>query len=54
MSAKKGHEPNPKGHWEIRVNEETKANDQSPADAFLPKRSKDRPCTHKKVNELDH
>jgi len=41
------------GHWErhIKVNPE---GPNSPENAFLPKRGKNRPQPHVKVNELDH
>jgi len=43
----------PKAHWERRYNPGP-AGKNTPAGAFEPKRSKDRPSTHNKVNECDH
>jgi hypothetical protein len=42
-----------KDHWEkhIVVNPQGK---NTPENAFLPKRSKDRPQPHVKLNECDH
>jgi hypothetical protein len=43
----------PKQHWEKHYSPYPEEKN-SPASAFCPKRAKDRPCTHTKVNELDH
>lgn len=42
----------PEGHWEIKVPCPQGGN--TPAGAFLPKQSKNRPQPHAKVNETDH
>lgn len=43
----------PGKQWEIQYNP-LPAGKSTPAGAFDPKRSKDRPCAHNKVNESDH
>jgi hypothetical protein len=50
----KGNAPvNGKQHWEQHYKYDPTATN-TPAGAFLPKRSKDRPQPHSKVNECDH
>ncbi len=43
----------PNEQWECNVNPDVQ-NGNNPQGAFEPKRSKDRPCTHKKINDTDH
>lgn len=48
------HEPMPRDkHWEKTVTVSLAGGDL-PDGAFLPKRSKDRPTPHVKINECDH
>lgn len=42
-----------KEHWEKKYSTNPRES-KSPADAFNPRKGKDRPCTHNKVNETDH
>jgi hypothetical protein len=43
----------PNGPWEMKYNPGP-AGSATPAGAFLPKRAKDRPTPHSKINECDH
>lgn len=43
----------PEGHWEMMYNP-CGYNGPTPAGAFVPKRSKDRPQPYNKINESDH
>lgn len=45
--------PVPKEHWEKKYSP-TAATGDKYMDAFLPKKGKDRPQPHNKVNETDH
>ncbi len=44
----------PKKHWEIRYSTSPSDHKTDPMHAFDPKRGKDRPCMHLKVNSTDH
>lgn len=43
----------PNEQWEMNINPD-EPNKNDGIGAFEPKRSKDRPCTHKMVNDMDH
>ncbi len=53
VPAKAGKQVPPKEHWEMHYDDAPTAK-PTPSGAFLPKRSKDRPTPHLKVNECDH
>lgn len=48
-----GKKPIPKEHWEMHY-DLCKSHSNTPASAFLPKRSKDRPQPYEKINPEDH
>ncbi len=41
-------------HWEEHYSFSEGNDDKSGIKAFDPRPGKDRPCTHNKINELDH
>ena len=43
----------PNEQWEVNINPD-EPNGNTPMGAFEPKRAKERPSTHKKVNDTDH
>ncbi len=49
-----GTKPIPNEHWERHYDMCAKDVAITPANAFDPKRSNQRPCTHAKVNKEDH
>lgn len=49
-----GKKPIPGEHWEIHYAMHPKPSPITPATAFDAHRGRNRPCTHEKVNELDH
>jgi len=54
VPAKPGEKVPPNSHWEKQYKTAVGNQDKSGIRAFDPMRSKDRPCTHVKVNEQDH
>lgn len=44
---------NSKDHWQVNVNLTPEGADNA-LDAWNPRKSKNRPCTHVKTNECDH
>lgn len=43
----------PNEQWEVNINSD-EPNENDGIGAFEPKRAKDRPSTHKKINDTDH